>query len=47
MMRSLLLEGPKWESQTENNGKGRNRGTLLGSQHLRRVEGCAGALGRD
>jgi hypothetical protein len=38
-----LLEGPKCESQTEYNGKARSQGTLLGSQHLKGVEGCAGA----
>jgi hypothetical protein len=45
MMRSQLLEGFKCESQTENNKKVKSRGTLPGSQHFRRVEGCVGALG--
>jgi hypothetical protein len=44
---SQLFEGPKSESQTEYRRKGRSRGTLLGSQHFRRVEGHAGALGWD
>jgi hypothetical protein len=44
---SQLLEGPKFESQIEDNGKARSRGTLLSSQHLKRVKGCAGASGWD
>ncbi len=36
---SQLLEGFKCESQTENNRKARNQGTLLDSQHFRGVEG--------
>jgi hypothetical protein len=43
MTRSQLLEGPKGESQTKYNGKERSRGTLPGSQHLKGVEGRAGA----
>ncbi len=31
MTRSQLLEGPKWEFQTKNNGKVRSQGTHLGS----------------
>jgi len=42
-----LLEGLKCESQRENNGRVRSRGTLSGSQHFGGVEGCAGASGRD
>jgi hypothetical protein len=42
---SQLLERPKCESHIENNGKARNRGTLLSSQHFRGVEGRAEALG--
>jgi hypothetical protein len=45
LTRSQLVEGPKYESQTENNGKARSRGTLFGSPHLKGVEGRAGALG--
>jgi hypothetical protein len=45
--RSQLLEGPKCESQTKDNGKSRSQGTLLGSQHLKGVEGHAGAPGWD
>jgi len=44
---SQLLEGFKCESQIENNGKMRSRGTLLGLQHFGGVEGHAGALGWD
>jgi hypothetical protein len=44
---SQLLEGPKCESQIENNGKARSWGTLPGSQHLKGVEGRARALGWD
>jgi hypothetical protein len=46
-MHSQLLEGLKCESQTENNESTRSRGTLPGSQHYRRVEGCVGAPGWD
>jgi hypothetical protein len=42
-----LLGGLKCESQTENNGTTRSRGTLPSSQHYRGVEGCAGAPGWD
>jgi hypothetical protein len=31
--RPQLLEGPKYESQVENNGKGKSRDTLPNSQH--------------
>jgi hypothetical protein len=37
---SQLLEGFKWESQIENIGRMKSRGTLLGSQHYRGVEGA-------
>jgi len=47
MMHSQLLEGFKCESQTENNGRVRSQGTLLGSQHFRGVKGHAGAPGWD
>jgi hypothetical protein len=47
MTHSQLLEGPKSESQIEDNGKTRSRGMLLGLQHFRRVEGRAGAPGWD
>jgi hypothetical protein len=47
MTHSQLLEGLKCESQTENNGRTRNRGTLPSSQHYRGVEGRAGAPGWD
>ncbi len=39
MTRSQLLEGPKCESQTKNNGKAKSRGTLIGSQHFRGQRG--------
>jgi hypothetical protein len=39
LTRSQLLEGPKCESQKEDNGKARSRGTLPSSQHLKGVEG--------
>jgi len=42
-----VLEGLKCESQTENNGRARSRGTFPGSQHFGQVEGCAGAPGWD
>jgi hypothetical protein len=45
MMHSRLLEGLKCESQTDNNERIKSRGTLLGSQHYRRVEGRAKAPG--
>jgi hypothetical protein len=38
LMRPQLLEGLKFESQTENNEKGGNWGTLPSSQHYRGVE---------
>jgi hypothetical protein len=44
---SQLLEGPKCESQTEDNKKARSQSTLPGSQHLKGVEGRVGALGWD
>jgi hypothetical protein len=44
---SQFLEGLKCESQIENNGRVRSRGTLFGSQHFGEVEGHAGALGWD
>jgi hypothetical protein len=44
---SQLLEGFKCESQTENNGRIRSRGTFPNSQHYRGVEGHAGAPGWD
>jgi hypothetical protein len=47
MTRSQLLEGLKCESQTENNGRAKTRGTLLGSQHFGGVEGRAKAPGWD
>jgi hypothetical protein len=49
LTRSQLLEGPKCESQTEDNGKARRRGTLPSSQHFKGVKGgeCARALGWD
>ncbi len=46
-MHSQLLEGLKCESQTENSGRVRSRGTLPGLQHFGGVEGCVGALGWD
>jgi len=42
---SQLLEGLKCESQTENNGKVRSRGTILGLQHFGGVRRRAEALG--
>jgi hypothetical protein len=42
-MHSRLLEGLECEFQTENNGRIRSRGTLLGLQHFKRVEGHAEA----
>ncbi len=36
---SQLLERLKCESQTENSGRARSRGMLLGSQYYRGVEG--------
>jgi hypothetical protein len=47
MTHSQLLEGLKCEPQTKNNERTRSRGTLLGSQHYKRVKGRAGALGWD
>jgi len=47
MTRSQLLEGLKCESQTENSGRIRSRGTFSGSQHFGGVEECVGALGWD
>jgi hypothetical protein len=47
MMHSQLLEGLKCESQTKDNGRIKRQGTLLSSQHYRRVEGCVGASGWD
>ncbi len=47
MLHSQLLEGLKCESQTENSGRVGNWGTFFGSQHYRRVEGCAKVLGWD
>jgi len=44
---SQLLEGLKCESQTENNGRTRSWGTLLGSQHFEGVEGRVRALRWD
>jgi hypothetical protein len=44
---SQLLEGLKCESQTENNERAKSRGTLLGSQHYRKVQGRARAPGWD
>ncbi len=44
---SQLLEGLKYESQTENNRRVRSGGTLLGSQHFEGVKGHAGAPGWD
>ncbi len=44
---SQLLKGLKCESQTENSGRVRSRGTLLSSQHFGGVKGRAGAPGWD
>jgi len=46
-MCSQLLEGFKYESQTENIGRIRSQGMFLGSQHFEGVEGRAGAPGWD
>jgi hypothetical protein len=44
---SQLFKGLKCESQIENNGRARSRGTFPGSQHFGGVEGRVGAPGWD
>ncbi len=47
LMHSQLLEGLKCESQTENSGRVKSRGTLPGLQHFGGVEGRARTSGWD